>query len=120
RVEVLELPASPADSVALGLNASWSFDADFSSSSPAHHGTAVGGASISTEARIGAGAARFSQAGQQYVDVTAPVIENDTRTYTVAGWFKVEGGTGRRFLWETSPTHYPISAEITPDGTLKA
>ncbi len=120
RVEVVELPASPEDSVRIGLNASWSFDVDFSSSSPAHDGTPMGGASISADARIGAGAARFRQAEQQYVDIAAPVIEDDTRTYTVAGWFKVEGGTGRRFLWETAATHYPISTEITPDGTLKA
>jgi hypothetical protein len=70
-------------------------------------------------ARVGSGSVTVSQATQQYVDVTAQVIPDGTLTYSVAGWFRVTGGTGRRFLWETSPSNWAISAEVTAAGQLQ-
>ena len=80
----------------------------------------MNGASISTDAKVGSGSASFSQAEEQYVDVDSQVIADGAFTYSVAGWFKVTGGEGRRFLWETSPSNWAISAEVTPSGNVKA
>lgn len=120
RLEVRgSLPAEPAESLRIGLNAHWPFDTDFKSPVFGLDGTARNGASISAPGRIGAGAVQFVQASSQSVGVSRAVIPNNTLTYSVAGWFKVSGGTGRRFLWETSPANWAISTEITPAGTLK-
>jgi len=59
------------------------------------------------------------QARSQYVDVDAQVIPDGTLTYSVAGWFRLAGGSGRRFLWETAPSHWAISAEISATGQLQ-
>lgn len=118
-VIVVALPTEPAESLAVGLSSRWSFDADFSGSTPALDGVPIRGASLTNVARVGAGSLSVSQAAQQYVDVTAPVIQDGTLTYSVAGWFRVGGGSGRRFLWETSPSNWAISAEISAAGQLQ-
>ncbi len=48
------------------------------------------------------------------------MIENGALAYSSAGWFKVTGGEGRRFLWETSPSNWAVSTEVTPTGNVKA
>ena len=106
--------------MAVGMAAAWAFDADFGSHIPGFDGSPINGASISTDAKVGSGAVSVRQAEEQYVDVDSQVIADGAFTYSVAGWFKVTGGTGRRFLWETSPSNWAISAEVTPGGNLKA
>lgn len=118
-VVVVALPTEPAESLAVGLSSRWSFDADFTGSTPALDGVPIRGASLTNVARVGGGSLSVSQAAQQYVDVTAPVIADGTLTYSVAGWFRVGGGSGRRFLWETSPSNWAISAEISAAGQLQ-
>lgn len=119
RVEVRALPDEMEELLLAGLHASWSLDTDFSSSTPGFDGEPMNGTAIVPEARIGSGSALFSQAAGNYVRVGAPVIANSTLTYTVAGWFRSGGGSGRRFLWETSPSHWAISAEISVDGDVR-
>jgi hypothetical protein len=119
RVTVRALPADPRESLDAGLTASWSFDADFAASKAGFDGVPIRGAAISPVAKVGTGSVVFSQAAQQYVDVDARVIPDGTLTYTSAGWFRLEGGTGRRFLWETAPSNWAISAEISAAGNLQ-
>lgn len=114
------LPDDPAESLPIGLAAAWPFDEDFESLIPGFDGVPINGAEISSDATVGAGAASFFQAQEQYVDVDARVIADGSFAYTAAGWFKVTGGTGRRFLWETSDTNWAISAEVTPESNVKA
>ena len=114
------LPQNPEDSLAVGMSAAWPFDVDFGSHIPGFDGSPINGASISTDAKVGSGAVSVSQAEEQYVDVDSQVIIDGALSYSVAGWFKVTGGTGRRFLWETSPSNWAISAEVTPGGNVKA
>jgi hypothetical protein len=114
------LPSDPAESLRIGLNAHWPFDSDFKSPVPGFDAAPRNGAALVTEARIGAGSVAFRQDLQQSVGVARAVIADRSLTYSVAGWFKVTGGTGRRFLWETAPANWAISSEITPAGTLKA
>jgi hypothetical protein len=118
-VVVQSLPAQPEVSLPVGLSSRWAFDGDFAGSSPAFDGLPIRGASITNTARVGTGSVTLTQAAQQYVDVTAQVIPDGTLTYSVAGWFRVTGGTGRRFLWETAPANWAISAEITAAGQLQ-
>lgn len=118
-VVVQSLPAQPEGSLSVGLSSRWAFDGDFAGSSPAFDGVPIRGASLTNVARVGSGSVTVSQAAQQYVDVTAQVIPDGTLTYSVAGWFRVTGGTGRRFLWETSPSNWAISAEVTAAGQLQ-
>jgi hypothetical protein len=118
-VVVLSLPAQPEVSLPVGLSSRWSFDGNFAGSNPAYDGAPIRGASLTNIARVGGGSLTVSQAAQQYLDVTAPVIPDGTLTYSVAGWFRVTGGTGRRFLWETAPSNWAISAEITAAGQLQ-
>lgn len=118
-VTVVPLPADPRESLGSGLTASWGFDGTFASSKPGFDGVAMRGASISADARVGTGSVQFSQAAQQYVDVDAQVVPDGTLTYSSAGWFRLGGGTGRRFLWETAPSNWAISAEISAAGNLQ-
>jgi hypothetical protein len=119
QVVVVALPDQPVESLPVGLSSRWSFDVDFSGSAPAYDGVSIRGASVTNVARVGGGSLNVVQASQQYVDVTAQVIPDGTLTYSVAGWFRVGGGSGRRFLWETSPSNWAISAEISAAGQLQ-
>lgn len=103
-----------------GQRAAWNFDGDFTGSAPQFLGQPVNGASLSDDAKAGTGSAVFNQSQGQYVDVTSPVLNDGALAYTSSGWFKVTGGTGRRFLWETADSNWAISTEITPAGNLKA
>jgi hypothetical protein len=118
-VTVRSLPEDPKGSLSAGLVAQWTFDEDFRSSSPSHHGVPVNDPVITTDARVGTGAVRFVQSSSQSVQVVDPVIADATVVYAVAGWFRLEGGSGRRFLWETSPSHWAVSAEISAAGNLQ-
>jgi hypothetical protein len=52
------------------------------------------------------------------VQIPARVIPDRALSYSIAGWFDLAGGTDRRFLWETYPNNWAISAEIVAAGTL--
>ena len=47
------------------------------------------------------------------------MIIDSALSYSVAGWLKVTGGEGRRFLWEKSPSNWAISPEVTAGGNVK-
>ena len=119
-LKVEEAPASPRDSVAGGLVASWSFDGSLASGIEGFDGEAINGATLTDDARVGSGAISLKQAQKQYVDIDRQVLSDGALAYSSAGWFKVTGGEGRRFLWETSPSNWAVSTEVTPAGNVKA
>jgi hypothetical protein len=119
-LKVEEAPSSPRDSVAGGLVASWSFDDSLESGIAGFDGEAINGATLTDDARVGSGAISLKQAQGQYVDIDRQVLINGALAYSSAGWFKVTGGEGRRFLWETSPSNWAVSTEVTPAGNVKA
>ena len=116
---IVALAAAPAESLTQGQVAHWPFDEDFRSLSSGFDGEVGGEAVIeSAGARIGAGSVRFTQADQSFVRIPTRVIPDGGLSYTIAGWFDLTGGTDRRFLWETYPNNWAISAEIRADGAL--
>ncbi|MDP7179517.1 MAG: hypothetical protein QF749_14685, partial [Verrucomicrobiota bacterium] len=119
-LKVEEAPTSPRDSIAGGLVASWSFDGNLASGIEGFDGEAMNGATLTDDARVGSGAISLEQAQKQYVDIDRQVLSDGALAYSSAGWFKVTGGEGRRFLWETSPSNWAVSTEVTPAGNVKA
>ena len=100
--------------------ASWSFDDSLASGIAGFDGEAMNGATLTDDARVGSGAISLKQAQKQYVDIDKQVLSDGALAYSSAGWFKVTGGEGRRFLWETSPSNWAVSTEVTPAGNVKA
>lgn len=115
---IATIPSTPATSLGIGLTAHWPFDDDFSSEVPGFTGVPHNAPTIASPGRIGSGAAQFVQASQSHLRVNRKVLVDQTLEYTVAGWFNLAGGSGRRALWETSPTSWPISAEVNTAGTI--
>ena len=114
------LPDDPSESLILGQVASWSFDDSLASGIEGFDGEAMNGATLTDDARVGSGALSLEQAQKQYVDIDRQVLSDGALAYSSAGWIKVTGGEGRRFLWETSPSNWAVSTEVTPAGNVKA
>jgi len=114
------LPDDPSESLIVGQVASWSFDGSLASGIEGFDGEAINGATLTDDARVGSGAISLKQAQEQYVDIDRQVLSDGALAYSSAGWFKVTGGEGRRFLWETSPSNWAVSTEVTPAGNVKA
>ena len=114
------LPDDPSESLILGQVASWSFDGNLESGIEGFDGEAMNGATLTDDARVGSGALSLEQAQKQYVDIDRQVLSDGALAYSSAGWIKVTGGEGRRFLWETSPSNWAVSTEVTPAGNVKA
>ena len=114
------LPDDPSESLILGQVASWSFDGNLASGIEGFDGEAMNGATLTDDARVGSGALSLEQAQKQYVDIDRQVLSDGALAYSSAGWIKVTGGEGRRFLWETSPSNWAVSTEVTPAGNVKA
>ena len=114
------LSDDPSESLIVGQVASWSFDDSLASGIEGFDGEAINGATLTDDARVGSGAISLKQAQEQYVDIDRQVLSDGALAYSSAGWFKVTGGEGRRFLWETSPSNWAVSTEVTPAGNVKA
>jgi hypothetical protein len=118
-LSIVPLPSDPGESLTYAQVAHWPFDEDFAGSRSGFDGIPYGGAVIeSVGARVGAGSARLTQADQSYVQIPTQVIPDRALSYSIVGWFELTGGTDRRFLWETYPNNWAISAEIVAAGTL--
>ena len=76
--------------------AHWTFDVDLTDSVGDNHGTAFNGASLSADARVGAGALALDKAANQYVSIDGLAGElNEGDASTLMLWVKNRSPRGR-------------------------
>jgi len=114
------------------LTAWWSFDGDYTSevNSAVFNGSAVGAGTSLTAAAgqfvrgTGGLAIDDSLAAANFVSVGNSPIVDSGASITVSGWYQLndiagDGMDDRNFVWETSPSSYPLSFATRSSGGQK-